>query len=432
MQSIYIFQGHKFAEYADISLFKDRVQKELGYSNPDADLSDFYKDFLDNHLDQRKKFDKIFFENIFYGQLKNVFLHQLAYNYQFTTNEFEQCAKELIEDFNMNKQFTGLEQIMSPKGFYLMDNISISQLGSTFICGYDYEERNNIVTNARFLIVHTVPKKNGSDSRYFLCGVELNFDLQVCVIKFRNITSEIPNETEFSEFTDEVEWFKSINDFYYFTKRKIFNCFNLQENFNPEQDRKKMYELCKKLDDILLEEFREELERKTGSSVEDFVGRIFNTIFPSSIKPPEKEIIQFKKRMEALLLSTYINTLVDDEGLVDIAKEKKLIGFPTKISFVSSNAAKGSTGTASKDSPLSGVGMFHSLYADFEDSLNLPNWSMSWFVDYEHNDPSNIELIPTSIVSTTKYFKIIFLNRKHLTREQLYNVVNYISRIRQG
>lgn len=75
--------------------------------------------------------------------------------------------------------------------------------------------------------------------------------------------------------------------------------------------------------------------------------------------------------------------------------------------------------------------MFHSLYTDFNESLELPQWSISWFTDYKQNDVTNTDVVQTTIKSTKNYLMLVFKNRNHLNEGLIKHVVEHINRYRK-
>ena len=86
------------------------------------------------------------FENILYGQLKNVFVYKINSKRPSKT-DFKQKVKKVINDFNFKDSIPfNLRSYMPKEGFYLTDSLSITQEGTTFLPGFDYEEEYNEVS----------------------------------------------------------------------------------------------------------------------------------------------------------------------------------------------------------------------------------------------------------------------------------------------
>ncbi|MBE7141779.1 hypothetical protein [Bacillus paranthracis] len=429
--TMYKFLGHKFIEYMDFELFKKTVEEQLNYKNDTDDIEQYYKVFLDTQLPRRKELDKIFFENILYGQLKNIFTFKLNSNPCLDADTFQESMKHFIAQMNKGKVAPRVYEQMSSEGFYLMESLNIGNIGSKFLAGFDFTRTlDNKVATARFLVVQVVPLKNRETGGYFIGGVEINYTEQTLLFMIRNISNNI-NKDYTTQHEDSDDWNESLTTYYHYLtdlfKPKLGITYLPQD---AQGDRKAMFKMCKALDGALLEEIRNDVSRKIGFSNKGVRTLLFEKLFPKTISFSEEELGKFDERLDSLLLATFINKMLSEEELVDIAKEKQLLGYPTKIAFKTDTATKGSAGSAGKESPIASSIMFHSLYTDLQDALELPQWSISWFNDYNHIFPNDTSVIQTTIVSHNKYLQIIFKNRKHLNKELIYHVVRNINRYR--
>lgn len=442
MSSVYYFMGQKFGEYIDIDSLREKLQVETGFDTEKLPLGDFYEKFLEKHSNKREVLDRLFFESILYGKLKNVFVDRIKTNTRIDVEVFKRRMGTFIKNLNSEKS-VHLDQYMSVEGFYLMDALNITKVGSLYLTGFDFtEDKDKKVEKARFLFVQVVPLKNNTVG-YFIAGVEINFSENLILTLIRNITTQIKRDYQEDDEGFEKNWEESLNNYYYLIKKLVLNNLGIttlvekEEDRNDEEsdfyykkDRRAMYKMCRELDEKVLGEFRQELERKFEESTDSVIESLFKKLFsPTQIVLPKYKT-EFKEKLDSLLLSTLINVMADDEDIVDVAKEKKLLGFPTKISFTSDSAEKGSTGTSGKDSPVSGSGMFHSLYTDFKEALELPYWSISWFTDIRHTSSSDISVVPSTIESRVKLFRVTFKNNTYLNKELIYHVVGNINRYR--
>ncbi|MEK5473971.1 hypothetical protein MKX99_21755 [Bacillus sp. FSL R9-9863] len=435
--TMYQFLGTKFKEYIHLKRFKDTVQYNLDYTNETDSLEQFYDDFLKNHLSNRKSLDKIFFENILYGQLKNVFSFQLAANPSLDAQNFQISMQKLIETLNKNKVSQTVYEQMSDEGFYLMESLNITKIGSKFLAGFDFTKTpDNKIETARFLIVQVVPLKDRSTPGYFIGGVDVNYTENTCLIMIKNITSKINKKYEDTSETHD-EPIDTLTNFLNYIKDLLFPKLGITYINDTKKDRQAMFNMCKELDTSLLHDLRDEVDRRVKIEQDGTIPielaktTILTNLFPKSITLSQTELLNFSNRLDALVLATYINKMVEDDELVSLAKLKGLVGFPTKISFKSDTSAKGATGTSGKECPIASSVMFHSLYTDLQSALELPQWSVSWFNDHGHADITDTEVVPTTIISTNTYLQITFRNTsKFLNKELIYHVIKTINRYR--
>lgn len=423
--SISLFRGHKFLEYVDYKQFKEVVEKELSFKAISGEPFDqFYSRFLENHRHKQNDFDKIFFENILYGQLKNVYVSKIKGSVQYTPKNFRTAVKLLIKDINIDNPIipVNYHDSMSEKGFYLMDSLSIGVSGTKFIAGFDYKTDKDKVTNARFLFVEVVPRKNETEA-YFLAGVEIDFTNQVYLIMVRNLVG-----IEKSDGNESL-WDSSINSLYKKINETILKYLRIAGYVDVNTDRGGMFKMCEELDTMLLKDIREEVNKKVHRKIGIFTNEIFNTLFMDESVPTfEKQVVT--EKLQALLLGSYINIRIKGDSLRKKAKDLNLIGYPTRINFKSNKASQSSTKSSDKSRPIASSEMFHSLYIDFKQAVALPYWSLSWFSDYKHLTNDHKDVIQTTIVSTSTYFKVVFLARRHLDKEFFHYVIETINRYR--
>ncbi|WP_223588961.1 hypothetical protein [Neobacillus bataviensis] len=427
----YQFLGRFFLKYIDTDSFKNKVNNELNYNPAEFSVEKAYEDISGNAISDKLKLDKILFENILYSDLKNVFIENFDFNPNLDATVFRSRMESFIERVNFGKLSNNLERYMSPNGFLLMESISTSKLGTFFLAGFDYvTNEDGKVKSIRMLFANVVPLTSSPNVGYFLAGLDIDLENKVGLVLLKNISNDIDDEVGEEE---ETKWEKSIIKFFNKVRSLVYPMLGVRTSISYKNDRKAMFKMCKELEADLLEESRDEMSRRLGDDEGDIptsVDTLLLKLLPSSVVPDREQRDKLIKRFQALLLGTYINTVTDDDGLIEIAKERGLVGFATNISFRSGNASKGATGTSIKDKPIAGEIMFHSLYTDFNESLELPQWSVSWFEDYEQTNPTDIEVIPTTIRSTKNYLLLTFKNRNYLSKGLIKHVVNYILRYR--
>ncbi|WP_347318580.1 hypothetical protein [Rossellomorea sp. RS05] len=424
-ESQYSFLGGFFLEHVDERNFKERVTNELDYSTDSFNIPKAYEEITENKPKEKRTLDKILFESILYGNLANIYLDKLTRVSQIDESDLIKLMENFIERVNYGKLDEALEKYMSPKGFYLMEAISNTELGNFFLAGFDYTKNSeNKISTIRMLFSTVVPfsiEKKG----YFISGLEIDFEKQISILLFRNMDNTISSEFE------DIKRDTTTTKYYEKIKSLVYPILGVSNSIDYKRDRTAMFKMCKELDEIILKEFREDMLRKLGEDEIDLkVTSMLQKLLPQTILPVYEQRQVLAKRVQALILATYINALVDNDDLISIAKERKLVGFPTNISFKSGNSSKSATGTSVKDIPISGEIMFHSLYTDFDESLELPQWSISWFKDYLHVAPINTDVVQTTIRSTSKYLLIVFKNRQYLNEGLIKHVVNYANRYR--
>ena len=425
MEKMYVFAGIKFAEYIDMEIFKERIEKELDIPLDDLiGLGDIHSKINIEKPKLKKKLDEIFFECILYSHLKHVYIN--TFNTNIKVSGLKQNMKKIIQKHNYKENIaSALYQDMSEDGFFLMDKLNISSPNTKFIAGFDYKSYGDNLVSARIIFVEVVPV--GDRSEYFIAGVDINFKTNTYMIMIRNKQNINKSEDIENAKVDKTTYqlYKRVKD------SIIAPLLSNIEYIDVKKDRTGMYNLCKELDEQLLKNIRDEVINRTSKTLSASVYQLLNHLFQAGKKPKKRDQHNLKENISSLLIATYIKTNFKGKDLVKKAKEKNLVGYPTKIKFTSNRASRGSTQSSSSKQPVSASDMFHSLYISFRDALGLEQWSISWFTDFEFKDPKNFDVIQTTIYSKSTYFEVVFKPHRALNKEVIYHVVEYLNNHRK-
>lgn len=420
-----IFNGYKFAEYIDMSYFKEVLKKELSLEFQSESLGEIYMEISVNHPDKKYALDKIFFDCIMYSHLKNVFVHDIAEVPKLEV--FRTRVRKLIEKLNKKDSIPqALHSLMSEDGFYLMDKLNITSLTTKFIAGFDFKVEKGELKQARFLFTEVVPV--GTRQEYFLAGIDLDFENKTCLIMMKNKLhiSKLEDE-QMSQHLD-----KTINSLYRRSMEMVTMELLVLEDIEVKSDRRAMYNLCKDLDSELLKDIRKEVSDKTNKSVGLSVDNFIKDLFTTTKKPSGNDKKLLDENITSLLIGLFVKTNFSGSKLVKKAKDMKLLGYPTKIKFTSNKANRGATQSPSRTQPVSSSEMFHSLYISFRDALALEQWSISWFTDTQFKDVKCTDVIQTTIYSKSTNFHIIFKPTRPLEKEIIYHVINNLNKYRKA
>ncbi|MGM0842807.1 MAG: hypothetical protein ACQEWE_18880 [Bacillota bacterium] len=428
------FNGYKFLDFIDVDKFKSdsNLQFEIPEEKLDLDFSEFYS-FLREEFPQQKV-GKLFFENIFYSHLKNIFVSKISGHPNLGVDFFRKKVKHLISEVNSKEVIPGnYYKHMNENGFYLMEVLNIGIPNTSFIAGLDYTEYNGKVTNARFLFVEVLPKSTQGVA-YFIAGIEFDFEKNLALTMIKNVTGLKKESTTIATLPEkdtEKDIDTTIHQLHRKVIDKVFSTLGVSvEAPVVKDDRSGMYKFCKYLDDNLLEDVRKEVSSRTDNAVKDSVTNLNRFLFPGTDSLTTTDKADLRKKIQALLLSYYIDYKIKPTDLVRKAKTKKLAGYPTRIKFTSSRSSRSSTQSTNSKHPVSSSDMFHSLYFNFEQALGLDNWSISWFTDYSFKNDKDIDVIQTTIYSTKKSFKVVFLPNRPLYKEIIHYVIGTISSYR--
>lgn len=424
IEKLYVFAGHRFAEYIEMEIFKNQIINEFDIDEKEISsltLGEIYSKIYLERPELKQKLDEVFFENILYSHLKHVYINK--FDSSLTVSEFKENMRKLIVSLNHNENIPdALYPAMTEEGFFLMDSLNITSIKSKFIAGFDYEADGEILTRARIIFTEVVPV--GDRTEYFIAGIDIDFrdKTYLIMIKNKQRIDKLDNEEENAKID------RTVHRLYNRVKDSVIAklLFNTQV-IDVKKDRLGMYNLCKSLDEELLKDIRAEVKSRTSTSLSTSVKLLMNDLFPSGKKPKKNDQKILEENISSLLIATYIKTNFKASELVKKAKEKKLYGYPTKIKFTSNRANRGSTQSSSSKQPVSASDMFHSLYISFRDALGLEQWSISWFTDYKFKNPKDHDVVQTTIYSKSTYFEVVFKPTRALDKEIIYHVVRYLN-----
>jgi len=425
----YFFNGSMFVSELDYFKFKQVLENTHGIvSRKDEGFEALYLRSISETGDQNL-IDCIFFENLLYGRLTNLFVHKIK-TPPLKKSDFKQKIEELITNLNKNTNLSeDLKGMMKKEGYYLMSQLNNSKVHTEFIAGFDYQESDDEqnIESVRILLSRVVAldSKDHLKKRMLLSGIELNFIEGTFNIYIRNLQSVIPVDLEVE---NEEKLIRTVIQTYKHYERMIVDCFGLNKITDIEEDRKGMFSLCKYLTDNMLDEIKEEVFIKVEKQNAINVNKVTERLFPSTLTNLV-DTKDLEDRFMSILLGRYISVMLDDFELITIADEKGLIGYPTKVAFKTENLNKGSTGSSGANNPVAASVMFHSLSSDFEEALELSNWSISWFIK-SFGLGYDAPVIQTSISCKSDYFQIIFKNSNYIGEDLLKHVIKNINRYR--
>ncbi|MDY8025808.1 MULTISPECIES: hypothetical protein [Paenibacillus] len=420
-ENVYVFGGNKFLDYVNLKDFKAIIEKELEYFEGADNFPDYYTNFISTQSKPNIYiFNKLFFEHLLYGRLTNIYIYKLENSFP-AAELFLKRVERVIDKFKVNLSIP-LQNLVTTKGFYLMDMINVSIDGANFIAGFDYKEENGLISEARFLFGRNVyRKKQNGDMRneFLLSGVDINFAEKYCAILTRN-TNGVTNLNE-----TEIRNLNNINNF---LKLNVLQELSVNSDLKPKEDQEGMFKMCQFLLGHLINDMKEKVFETTSQEVNKSV-RIFSRILTENDeKIPQSDLENIKKKIKFLLLGLFINNNYDEKDMRLKAREHDLIGYPTKISFKNTKMNRSSTGTNTAKKSIASSDVLYSLLTDFENSNKLSKWSMSWFTDYNNKD--DLDVIQTTIESSRTAFKITNVALRHLNKELIQHVIRNVNEYR--
>ncbi|ETT77489.1 hypothetical protein C173_03199 [Paenibacillus sp. FSL R7-277] len=428
--SSYAYAGVKFIEYTNLKDFKRLIKKELEYESEEDNFADFYTALVEefgNSRESMRVINRIFFEQIIYGRLTNIYLYKLNTS-KLSTSIFYKRVSNVINEFKLNLS-NSIYPYLSNKGFYLMDNINVSKDGADFIAGYDCVENDGYISSARFLFGRNVYRKQYKKemkNEFLLGAVEIDFINQTFII-YTKYTAGLSSGEEVEGKGEQDEY--SIGMYYQFLKNKICGFMGISlEEISIEDDQKGMYKFCKELFDKLLEEPKKLVVENTNDLIKKKVKQLIKKVGELGNKPTRNEAENLEKKLGALLLGVYVSSNMDENSLRTKARELSLIGYPTKIHYKNSRTNRSSTGTTTATKPIASSDTLYSLLTDFESTKKLEKWSMSWF--YDLDDSEDDDVIQTTIEAKKSAFKITLIATRHHNKEILHHVIRNINRYR--
>lgn len=438
VESMYMFNGNKFLPYIDVPIFINRIKKELSiYKEITINKKDetekihqgfrtYYEELVAEVPFQKAKIDKIFFEEVIYGELSHVFIHKMnssAPSTEFFLKRFE----KVIEEFQVHIPIATRSAMNSAgiideqtKGFYLMD-INITKLNGNFLAGFDFTENNGVIETARILIGRNVKRKVKEKKvdllkdQYLIGAVEINFIDKYFLISHKH-TGGI--QTEDNEEVENTTYHNCILE-------KVVSNLGIHPVINHTADKIGMAVYCKILLNKLVEKSRQKMNLDSLYHVDSFIANTASLLNDGKKPYTDTQQEDLKKKIKCLLLGIFIDNNYTKTDLRNEALRLELVGYPTNISYTNSRTDKSSTGTSRADKPIANANTLYSLLSDFEDAQSLKQWSMAWFTNKE--ELSKTDTIQTTITSCKRYFKIKIKARRNLNKELLHHVVKNLN-----
>lgn len=422
-----IFNGPRFIDFIDIEKFKNDIKELLNIELPNIDGFDlFYQYLMENHSDKTLIIQSIFFENIFYSHMKNIFIDKIQHGPNLTETNFKSTLKGLINDINFKDTIPEiLQRQMTEEGFYLMDKLNVTSKGTSFIAGLDHYTENGKITTLRILYGEVCFKNVDNEIKpiYFLSGVEINFVSGIIVISMKNVLKASSEDDSNSSVT--------ISKMYNKVKSVILEPLGIQiAPIDIKSDRRAIYNFSKELDDSLLSDIRTEVQSRIEPDIKASIKEYNKNLFTNQKSLNSVDKLNLEKKINSLLLSYYLDYEVKPQELVKKAKINRLVGYSTKLDFRGNNRGNSSTKSKNSRYPVAASDMFHSLYFNFQNAEGLNKWSIAWFTDFEFSNDDDDDVIQTSIYITTQNFKIIFRPTRALNKEVIHHVIRSIDSFR--
>jgi hypothetical protein len=297
----YVFNGRKLIEYSHYQDFKDRLTAD-GINVTGGTIQSIYEEIVSQQPAKISEVSKIYFENVFYGQLKNVYYQKIS-NRPPDKADFINKSRSIIT--NRNRKDTIPPQyhtLFSENGFYALDYLDVGNKGNIFILGYDYDEdeENNKIKVARYLIAQVVLRNEVPV--YYLAALEINYAEQLYLLMFRNMQGidAVPTDQTLLE---EDKWNRSINGYIQKINQMFLNPLGIRNVFRHRTDREGMYNMCKELDDGLLQEYRESIAQQIGNDVENSINSWFSTLDEGANEPSDEQKKSLKDKVSSQVQS---------------------------------------------------------------------------------------------------------------------------------
>lgn len=422
-----IFNGQRFLDFIEVEKFKTDISTLLGTELENFEGFDLlYQHLVENFPSEIINIQKTMFDNIFYSHMKNVFIDNIQHLPNLEIVNFKETLQELISNINFKETIPeALQSYMNEEGFYLIDKLNVSSKDTSFIAGMDYTVENNNITSLRVLYGEVCYKliDNTTKSVYFLSGIEIDFESGILITSMKNVTDVSSEEERKSSVT--------INKMYNKVKSKVIEKLGIEITpIDIQSDRKAIYTFSKELDDKLLIDIRRDVQSRLAPDIKASIREYNKNLFTSEKQLSVTDKSNLEKKICSLLLSYYLDYEVKPKDLVKKAKDKKLLGYSTKLDFRGHNRGNSSTQSKNSKYPVAASDMFHSLYFNFENAEGLNKWSIAWFTDFNFLNPNDDDVIQTSIYITKENFKIVFRPTRALNREVIHHVISSINSFR--
>jgi hypothetical protein len=405
---------------------KNIIKNELGYTDSVLGFEEYYENLIANKPRQKKRIDKLLFEHILYGRLTNVYIHKISSPLKPSKELLLKRTEKVIESFKPYIPHA-VQELMTIKGFYLMDLINVSKEGGHFMAAFDYIESNGIIERMRFLVgkniyrTHILKDKTEEiRNEYLLGGVDINFKEGYFLILNKHTTGV--------QDDDDFDKIKSPSAFHNFILHKVIHPLKITTSFDYKKDQEGMSIFCKYLFNNLIDDIRIDIRNLAQSDINSFGKKVAGHISGGKKPVNSTQLKDFKEKILCLLLGIFIMNNYDEDEMSVKARNLDLVGYPTKISYKNSRSNRNATGTSRANKSIANSDTIYSLLTDFENTKYLEKWSLSWFVDLANK--SNLDVVQTTVEAKRNYFKVTFIATRHFNEEIIHHVVKNLNRYR--
>ncbi|ALR99972.1 hypothetical protein ATZ33_00815 [Enterococcus silesiacus] len=365
---------------------------------------------LTNFLLLDKKVSLTDFNNIFFNNLtytcSNVFFDKLQND--ISDREIEKGFKRIIE--NINKECVIVDQYdqMKKNGFNLLDYVTPMKSNEIVfpVLSYDTEY-------LKLFCVVQFYKNNKRE--YRMCSVILNR-------LNREITFYINGTIgafELKNYSKEI--ISGPKSFFPIVKRIISSMLGvtfIDRKSHYVEERKKIFQFCKNLNQEIIKDYSNELEDMTKSVIERQIGKISKElkILNNEIKMDKVAKKNIYDKIFNTYLGEYITKGFNEKDLKCKAIEYNLACYPTKISFTGQELAKGKAAARNKKVPLAFENVFYSLNTDLDSSEQLEEVTLAWFDTDFFENSKDLDVSQTTISINKKCFLVTMKNTVNKNR----------------
>ncbi|EGO7785653.1 hypothetical protein FKJ70_002511, partial [Enterococcus faecalis] len=319
-----------------------------------------------------------------------------------TDENIENCFEAIINI--VNKDVVTVEQfkLMNKHGFNLLDCVPTRESNKLLfpVLEYSSEEINLMCIvqyefkgTRKFKVCSICINRISKDITFYINGSVGSFVLSN--YKKENVTS---SKSFFSVLKTFISSFLRVN----FVSRDA----------KYQLEREKMFLFCKQLNQGMIKDYIEELDKVIRSTINGQITRTIGSIrkINSSVKLDKKSKEDLYNKIFDAYLGQYVTNGYNEIDLKQKALEKKMHCYPTNISFTGQELSKGKAKARKKEIPLVFEKVFYSLNTDIETAKRLEEVTMAWFDAPFFPKRKETDVSQTTITISKQYFLIVMKN----------------------
>lgn len=372
---------------------------------------------LSNNYKTVNELNDLICENMQYN-CSNVFIERTSS--QLSDTEIQKGFEKIITKFNLGYAAVQYHEDLKKDGFNLIDRITPNKPNQIVFPVLKFNEKRIQI----FSFVNFFDKENSSRIR--MCSVDVDRECGNIEFYVNGATGGFTLTHNEKNITSALGFFKYMRELI----RVVFNINFSERDIVCTSERRKMFEFCSKMNDLMIGEYSLELNNHLGSLLNRQINKVFSRMnsLNSKVEIDKLTRQKIKEKLFSTYLGEYITKGYSESELKELARDRGAVCYPTKISFKGQELSRGRASARGKNFPLTFETVFYSLNTDLSLAGQLEDFTVAWFDNNFFEGRNELSVSQTTIKVKKDYFSIVCNNRKNRNKEMTTFVIRTIRR----